>query len=161
MTTLSRPLRRTLLLAHLACAGTWLGMDVVLGLLVLDTAGSAADPGSAVSMAAAASFGTWPLALIAVLTLLTGTALGLATPYGLVRHWWVVAKLAITVVLVVLVVALLVPLLDAAGDAARSAVADGRPVPVGVLVYPPVVSSAALLGAMALAVFKPWGRTRR
>ena len=63
--------------------------------------------------------------------------------------------------LAVLVVALLVPLLDTAGEAARSAVAAGRPAPVGVLVYPSVVSSAALLVAMALAVFKPWGRTRR
>jgi hypothetical protein len=161
VTALPRPVRRTLLLVHIACAGTWLGMDVVLGILVLQAAGSAAAPGSAVPIAAAASFGTWPLALTALLTLLSGTALGLGTPYGLVRHWWVAAKLAINAVLAVLVVALLVPLLDAAGEAARSAIAGGRPAPVGVLLYPPVVSSGALLVAMALAVFKPWGPTRR
>jgi hypothetical protein len=161
VTTLPRPLRRTILLAHIACAGTWLGMDVVLGLFVFAAVDSAADPTSAVSVAAAASFGAWPLAVVAVLTLLTGAGLALATPYGLLRHWWIVTKLAINVVLAVLIVVLLVPILDAAGEAARSAVADGRPVPVGVLVYPPVVSSGALLVAMALAVFKPWGPTRR
>jgi hypothetical protein len=161
VTALSRPIRRTLLLAHIACAGTWLGMDVVLGVLVFDAMSSAADPGSAVLVAAAAAVGAWPLAVIAVLTLLTGVALGLGTPYGLVRHWWVGLKLAITVVLAVLIVVLLVPLLEGAGEAARSAITDRRPVPVGLLVYPPVVSSSALLVAMALAVFKPWGRIRR
>ncbi len=69
--------------------------------------------------------------------------------------------LGMDVVLAVLVVVLLVGLLDTAGTAARSAIADGRPVPVGVLVYPPVVSAVALLVAMALAVFKPWGPIRR
>jgi hypothetical protein len=33
--------------------------------------------------------------------------------------------------------------------------------PVGDMIYPPIVSPAALLIAMVLAVFKPWGRIRR
>ena len=31
---------------------------------------------------------------------------------------------------------------------------------VGDLIFPPIVSPAALLVAMVLAVFKPWGRIR-
>jgi hypothetical protein len=39
----------------------------------------------------------------------------------------------------------------------------GIPVPLGVgdLIFPPIVSPTALLLAMTLAVFKPWGRIRR
>ena len=39
----------------------------------------------------------------------------------------------------------------------------GLPVPleVGQLIFPPMVSPTALLVAMLLAVFKPWGRIRR
>jgi hypothetical protein len=32
---------------------------------------------------------------------------------------------------------------------------------VGDLVFPPIVSTGALLFAMVLSVFKPWGRVRR
>jgi hypothetical protein len=32
---------------------------------------------------------------------------------------------------------------------------------VGDLIFPPIVSPTALLVAMVLAVFKPWGRIRR
>ena len=35
-----------------------------------------------------------------------------------------------------------------------------RALPTG-LIFPPIVSPTALLMAMALAVFKPWGRIRR
>jgi len=43
--------------------------------------------------------------------------------------------------------------LFAAGEAASLAVGD--------LIFPPIVSTSALLVATVLAVFKPWGRVRK
>ncbi len=88
--------------------------------------------------------------------------LGLGTKYGLVRYRWVLVKLVINVVLVTLVVLVLWPGMVTAGDAGRVALGDGvAPTVAATLVFPPVVSSTALVVAMTLSVFKPWGRTRR
>ena len=70
--------------------------------------------------------------------------------------------LVVNVVLVTLVVLVLWPAMMTAGEAGRSALADGTaPAVTATLVFPPVVSSTALVVAMTLSVFKPWGRTRR
>lgn len=96
------------------------------------------------------------------MTLLTGALLGFATKYGLVRYWWVLVKLVLNVVLVVLVVIALSPGVTALGEGARAALEEGSAPPVTLtLLFPPIVSSTAVVIAMTLAVFKPWGRVRR
>lgn len=154
-------MRKLLLLVHIAAAGTWLGLDLVLGILVLTTL--TADPtGAGAAAASLASVATWPLVAVGLLTLATGMLLGLGTKYGLVRYWWVLAKLVVNVVLVTLVVLVLWPGVTTVGEAGRAALVVGEaPVMPATLVFPPVVSSTALIVAMTLSVFKPWGRTRR
>lgn len=154
-------MRKLLLLVHIAAAGTWLGLDLVLGILVLTTL--TADPtGAGAAAASLASVATWPLVAAGLLTLTTGVLLGLGTKYGLVRYWWVLAKLVVNVVLVTLVVLVLWPGVTTVGEAGRAALVVGEaPVMPATLVFPPVVSSTALIVAMTLSVFKPWGRTRR
>ena len=94
--------------------------------------------------------------------LLTGIVLGLGSRWGLVRYWWVAAKLALNLVLTGLVLVALAPEVAAHADQARQFQA-GLPalLEVGQLVFPPIVSPAALLLALVLAVFKPWGRIRQ
>jgi hypothetical protein len=88
--------------------------------------------------------------------------LGLGTKYGLVRYRWVLVKLVVNVVLVTLVVLVLWPGVTAVGEAGRAALVEGdAPTMPATLVFPPIVSSTALVVAMTLSVFKPWGRTRR
>jgi hypothetical protein len=71
-------------------------------------------------------------------------------------------KLVINVVLVTLVLLVLTPGVTALGDAGRAALAEGTPPAVTAnLLFPPIVSSTAVIVAMTLAVFKPWGRARR
>jgi hypothetical protein len=81
-----------------------------------------------------------PLLATGLICLLTGVLLGLGSKYGLLRYWWVAVKLALNLVLTGLVLVSLAP--------------------VGDLIFPPIVSPTALLVAMVLAVFKPWGRIR-
>lgn len=158
---LSARTRKLLLLVHIAAAGSWLGLDLVLGILVLTTL--AGDPTAAGAAAASlAAVATWPLVVAGLLTLATGVLLGLGTKYGLVRYWWVLVKLVVNVVLVTLVVLVLWPGVTAVGEAGRAALVAGEsPVMPATLVFPPIVSSTALIVAMTLSVFRPWSRIRR
>ena len=158
---LSARTRKLLLLVHIAAAGTWLGLDLVLGILVLTTL--AGDPtGAGAAAASLAAVATWPLVVAGLLTLASGVMLGLGTKYGLVRYWWVLVKLVVNVVLVTLVVLVLWPGISAVGEAGRTALVVGEsPVMPATLVFPPIVSSTALIVAMTLSVFKPWSRIRR
>ena len=106
---LSTRARKLVLLVHIAAAGAWLGLDLVLGFLVVTALASADVTGAGAAAASIAAFATWPLAAVGLVTLASGLLLGLATKYGLVRYWWVLVKLVINVVLVVLVVLVLSP----------------------------------------------------
>lgn len=89
------------------------------------------------------------------------TWVGLGTKYGLLRYGWVAVKLVANLVLSSLVIVLLRPGLHEAATYGRL-IADGQPgtFDSSWLLFPPIVSTSALLFAMVLAVFKPWGRVR-
>jgi hypothetical protein len=159
---LSTRTRKLVLLVHIAAAGSWLGLDLVLGILVVTALASADPTGAGAAAASIAGFATWPLALVGLVTLASGVILGLATKYGLVRYRWVLLKLVINVVLVTLVVLVLSPGVTALSDAGRHALAAGAaPTVTATMLFPPIVSSTAVIVAMTLSVFKPWGRVRR
>ncbi|TDE89720.1 hypothetical protein EXU48_19785 [Occultella glacieicola] len=154
--------RRVVLIVHLASAGSWLGLDVVLGVLVVTALGAAPATAAALTVAIGTFVG-WPLVAVALITLLSGGVLGLGSKYGLVRYRWVLTKLVLTLVLIGLVVGVLVP---SVAELAATATASAPPVGTGTfevgrqLIFPPIVSSLALLFAITLSVTKPWGRRR-
>jgi hypothetical protein len=153
--------RKVWLIAHLASAGGWIGIDVILATLIFTAL--LTDRTSLASVCyQALPLLFWPMLATALVCLVSGVVLGLGTKWGLVRHWWVVTKLALNLVLVTLVMFLLRPGLEEAAEYGRQ-LADGGAGSVAVsdLVFPPIVSPTALLIAMFLSVFKPWGRIRR
>jgi hypothetical protein len=151
-----------MLTAHIVAAGAWIGIDVVLGVLVLTARLTGSSRTEALCYQVLELFAVWPLLAAGVATLVTGAVLGLGTNYGLVRYWWVAIKLVVNLVLVTLIALALRP---AVAEAARygQALALGSPTDaaVGELIMPPLVSSTALIAATVLSVFKPWGRIRR
>ncbi|WP_019814315.1 hypothetical protein [Saccharomonospora saliphila] len=159
---LSPSARKALLVVHIGVAVAWLGVDVVLGVLVLRTVVSSDPTVVAVSYQAVELFAVWTLLPLGLLTLLSGIVLGRGTRWGVLRYRWVVVKLVIAVVLTALVPLALQPTVEAAGEYGRAMLA-GEPTgetPTN-LYFPPIVSSIALVVALVLAVYKPWGRTRR
>ena len=125
--------RKSVLLIHIASAGVWLGIDVVMAVLVFTALFTDSNQTKALSFQALELVAVWPLLITGLVCLLTG-----------------------------LVLIALAPEVAAHAAQARQFVA-GEPVPLGVgdLVFPPIVSPTALLVAMVLAVFKPWGPIRR
>ncbi|WP_217914744.1 DUF2269 family protein [Miltoncostaea marina] len=153
--------RKTTLTAHVVSSVGWLGS--VIAFLVLAALGfGGGDPRTVstvyVSLDPLASFAVLPLGIAA---LLTGVLQALGTPWGLIRHHWVLAKLVLTAVATGLLVLHLDPIRDAA-EIARSPSAS--PTDLGELRGQLVVYASAALVALtaatALSVFKPAGRTR-
>jgi hypothetical protein len=154
--------RKSVLLVHIASAGAWLGVDVVMAVLIFTALLSDDDRTKALSFRALELVAVGPLLALGLLCLLTGVVLGLSSKYGLLRYWWVAVKLALNLLLTGLVLVSLAPEVADAAERARQSDA-GVPAPLGVgdLIFPPIVSPTALLLAMVLAVFKPWGFIRR
>lgn len=154
--------RKSILLVHIASAGTWLGIDLVMAILVV-TALRTDDPGTkALAFQALELVAVGPLLVTGLVSLVSGVLLGLGSRYGLVRYWWVAVKLVLNLVLTGLVLVALAPQVAAHAEQARRFLA-GEPatLAVGDLIFPPIVSPTALLVAFVLAVFKPWGRIRK
>jgi hypothetical protein len=153
--------RRAVLVAHIASAGAWLGVDVAMAALIL-TAATAGDAGTrAFSLQALEIVTVWPLLTCGGTCLLTGIVLALGSRWGLLRYWWVTVKLAINLVLTVLVlVSLRFEIADQAERGRRLAAGQTVTFDLSNLIYPPTVSPTLLLVAMTLSVFKPWGRIR-
>jgi len=153
--------RKGVLVAHIVAAGAWIGLDVMLGVLVF-TPLLTSDTALAALCYQALPLLFWPIQLTGLASLVTGVVLGLGTHHGVVRHWWVLVKLVLNVVLTSLVVVLLGPAMDDAAEVGRR-LAAGVPadgIDLSGLVFPPLVSGTALVIATVLAVYKPWGRVR-
>jgi hypothetical protein len=158
--TLTPRLRRLVLTAHITFTVGWLG--AVAAFVPLAIAGLTSQDAQLVravdlAMALIARFVIVPLSL---LPLLTGPILSLGTPWGLFRHYWILAKLLITI-LSTLVLQMHMQLIGRLADAAATGASLGASLH-GLQVQMVVASVAALLAllvATALAVYKPRGMT--
>ena len=154
--------RKAVLVVHIVSAGVWIGIDVVMGVVIFTAL--LADDGitKALCYQALELFAVWPLLTTGLVCLVSGVVLGLGTKYGLVRYWWVAIKLVLNVVLTALVLVALRPgVTEAAEQGRRFMTGEAASLAVGDLIYPPIVSPSALLIAVVLAVFKPWGQIRK
>lgn len=147
---LGRRARHTLLTVHIAVAVGLLGDSA--GFLAVAIRRASSDDPSFVD-AAHDLLGMFALLFgipLSFLALLTGVALGLGTPWGVLRYPWVIAKLLLIVSVIVVGATVLRPVLTD-----DSATTGNMPLIVGAS-----WDVAALTAATALAVFKP-GRPRR
>jgi hypothetical protein len=146
--------RKAVLTAHVVTAVGWLGVDLVL--LTFGVAGlSGADP--ELVYPAQSLVGRLLFTPLSLLVWLIGVVNAIGTPWGLLRHRWVLVKLLLTTVMLGLVLFLLYPGLVEAGAAAGALPRRDR---VN-LVVAPAVSTSLLLFATVLSTYKPWGRVRR
>ncbi|GAA3276840.1 DUF2269 domain-containing protein [Dactylosporangium vinaceum] len=152
------PARKLMLVLHVGASVGWLGAvaaSLALGVLGLATA----DPSRARGVYLVLEpVGWWTLVPLSLASLLTGIVQSLGTPWGLVRHYWVLCKLLMNLVatgVLLLYMQTLTMLADLAADPDTS-LAQLR-------TASPVVHAAAAIGlllvALALSVYKPRGLT--
>ena len=153
-------LRRSLLTVHVVTSVGWLGaVAAFLALAVTGLTGrdTATVRGAHVGAEILTDVVIVPLALA---SLVTGVLQSLGTPWGLLRHWWVVAKLALTVVSTALLLLHTQPIGHLGAAAATPAgVSDGLAGMQIQLVADAAAALLVLLGATVPAVVKPRGLT--
>jgi hypothetical protein len=153
---MSPRLRKTVLTAHIATSVGWLGS--VLAYLALDVVTAAGQDvatvrGVYIAMDLIVRYAIIPLALSA---LLIGTINALGTPWGLFRHYWVLAKLVLTV----LATLILLQEASVVGNLARLAVTEADPRELPSTLVHSAGGLLILLTTAVLSVFKPRGLTR-
>ena len=160
--TMSPGLRKLALTAHVTSSVGWLG--AVGGFLALSIAGVASQDTQTVRGAylAMEATGRYVLIPLSVASLITGLVQSLGTPWGLFRHYWVVAKLVINV-FATIVLLMYMQTLDYLGGVAAATTTVSSDLS-GLRSPSPVLHAGAalllLLVATTLSVYKPRGMTR-
>jgi NADH:ubiquinone oxidoreductase subunit 6 (subunit J) len=152
-----------MLAVHVASSVGWLGAVLVyLAFAVAAVAGDDVTVRSSVYVAM--DWAAWVVLVpLAVASLLTGVVQSLVSPWGLLRHYWVVVKLAVTLVATAVLVAYTQTLSAFAEVASMPPLSDADAEFLG---SPSVLLHTAgalvlLTFALVLGVFKPAGLTRR
>ena len=158
--TLSSRVRKFALTSHVVLSVGWLG--AVAGFLALAIAGLKS---AEVERARAAYLGMEMLAWYVIVplslaSLLSGVVQSLGTPWGLFRHYWVLAKLLLTVVatLLLLVHTRPIDLMANAAAEATFSISDLHRLRVQ-LVADAAAALLVLIVTTTLSVYKPWGLT--
>ncbi|MEV5962074.1 hypothetical protein AB0L70_09940 [Kribbella sp. NPDC051952] len=150
--------RKAVLVLHIASVGSWLGIDVVMAVLTFTAIGTDNASTKALCFRVLELVTIWPMTISGLTCLVTGVLLAYGSKYGLLKYWWVVVKLTINLLLSTLVLIALRP--GVAELANRGESADLN-VPLGDMIFPPIVSPTLLMVAVVLSVFKPWGPLRK
>jgi len=160
----SPPVYKFLLTAHIIVSVGWLGIvfaKLVLGIVAIRT--NAPDVSDALYVSMEVVNVAFPPAAIA--TLVTGVLLSLGTKWGLLRHYWVATKLALTVGVIVTGIALVGRLIRQSisaqsGQAVEYGTISGiASVPATLLISLSVAHVLMLGVATVISVYKPWGKT--
>lgn len=160
MMTMSPSLRRLALTAHVVVSVGWLG--AVAGFLALAIFGLTSTEAQTVRAAyLAMNLIGWAVTVpLCVASLPTGLIMSLGTEWGLVRHYWVVAKLLISVFATVLLLVHMQPVGHLARIVATTTLAHGELAGLRFqLVADAGAAMIALLAATVLSVYKPRGLT--
>ncbi|GAA3493777.1 hypothetical protein GCM10019016_008760 [Streptomyces prasinosporus] len=159
MTPFPPRLRKRALTLHVTSSVGWLGaVAAFLALAGLISSSPQTVRGAYLAMDVVGWFVIVPFSIAC---LLTGLVQSLGTAWGLLRHYWVIAKFLITVVATVLLLVHMQPVGHLADAAARAALAGGELQGMRIqLIADAAAALVVLLTAAALSVFKPRGATR-
>lgn len=160
--TMTPRLRKFVLTAHVISSVGWLG--AVAGSLALAVAGLTSQDAQLVRAAyLTLELTGWSVLVpLSLASLLTGLVQALGTPWGLFRHYWILAKLLINVIATIVLLLYMQTLSYLAGVAADTTLSSDDL--LGLRDPSPVLHAGVglllLLVAATLSVYKPRGRTR-
>lgn len=152
-------LRKLALTAHVVCAVGWIGAVAAFLALALAALASA-DTQAARAMYLAMDLTGWYVIVpLCLASLATGLIQALGTPWGLVRHYWILVKLLIAVVSTILLLLHMRATTRLAG-AAEALFVDSDLSRLRIqLTADAGAALLALIVATALAIYKPRGMT--
>ena len=153
--------RKFALTAHISCSVGWLG--AVAAFLALSIAGLMSEDPQVVRAAylGAELTTTYVIVPLSIASLVSGVVQALGSPWGLLRHYWVLIKLLMTIVATLILLLHTQPIGLVAETVAKATLssADLRGLRVQ-LVADASAAMAALVVTVGLSVYKPRGMTR-
>lgn len=152
--------RKAVLTVHITCSVGWVG--AVLVYLALGVwAVRATDAVTLAAAWAALELTGWVVVVpLAVGSLTTGVLAAVGSPWGLLRHYWVVIALLVTVLCVAVLLLHMPSVSHLAHQAARGGSTTDPALAQGDLAHPGI-GLVLLLLVTVLNVYKPRGLTRR
>ena len=158
---MSRRRRKLVLTLHVGTSVGWLGAAIAMTVLLV---AGLVTRNPALRHSAFTFMHVYDLAImipLGYLSLITGVLLSVGTNWGLLKHWWIVTKLVLTVaVLVFAGVFTSGWVLEAVARTAEDSVADLGTLAVQ-LVANVVAFNIVFWTNTTVSVFKPWGLTPR
>lgn len=150
--------RKAILAVHLTVSVGWIGGVLVylaLGLMAVRSQDDSTIRAAWIAMEVSGWFVLVPLAIV---TVMTGLVLALATRWGLLRHYWLLISFFLTCFAATVLVVHM-PSVTVAAEVARRA--DGaRLRELGGDLFHPSVGLVVLVAVLVLNVYKPAGLTR-
>jgi hypothetical protein len=156
---LSPAFYKLLLAAHIVVSVGWLGVvcaKVTLKLIAITTG----TPGVADALYIASERLNVAFPPLAIGTVVTGVLLSLGTKWGLIQHYWVVTKIALTVVVIATAVQIGSRIPQPSAAAMDGGTILGVASSPAILLLSQSVTHVLMLGvATVVSVYKPWGKT--
>ncbi|MHA7284414.1 DUF2269 domain-containing protein [Arthrobacter sp. TMS2-4] len=146
---------------HVGASVGWFGAIAAFLILAIAAATTQDEWTTRAAYASMETIGRLALVPLSIASLVTGIIQSLGTPWGLIRHYWVIIKLLITVLATVILLLYMETLTLLAG-AARNPAAPTGPGELLPNASPILHAGAALivLGvALGLSIYKPRGLT--
>jgi hypothetical protein len=158
--------RKALAAAHAVSAASWIGVAVTFVAMSVVAMSTNDIHTAAVTYELMATFDVTLLPWTNFATLLTGIALSMTTKWGLIRYYWVAAKIAIAVGILVRAFGFLHDNLERAGHEAAALVTTGGTVAdvsgsADVVLWGFGCAMLSLVGALLLSLYKPGGECVR
>lgn len=158
--TMTPPIRKLTLTAHVASSVGWLGALAVFFAHALASVLSDSEPvvrAASLAMGLTAWFVIMPLSIA---TLVTGLVQALGTAWGLMRHYWVLFKLVLSLMASGVLLLKMQPISRLADAAAEAGFVGGDLVGLRTsLTVHAAGGLVVLLAALVLAIYKPAGLT--
>ena len=155
-------LRKLALATHVTCSVGWLGAVLVYIVLAI-TGLTSRDPALArAAYMTLETIGWYVIVPCSFAALVTGLVQSLGTEWGVVRHYWIIAKLVLTTIGTIILLGHMPAIARMSGIASdASAFGDAKlgHLPVQLVVHA-AGGLAILVTATVLSIYKPWGKTR-
>ena len=153
-------LRKFALAAHIALAVGWIG--AVASYIALDVAASTSQDAQTLRAAYLAMevIAWYVIVPLALASLLTGLVMSVGTKWGLLRHYWVLISLLLTIIATVVLLVETQTISYFADRAADPTTSSDDLHPLGSTLLHSVGGTVVLLAILVLNVYKPRGMTR-
>jgi hypothetical protein len=151
---------KLLLTSHVSTSVGWLG--AVAAFIAVATVCLSASIPAARSLYPGLQVIAWYVIIpFCFASLLTGVLQAALTPWGLFRHYWIIVKLFLTVVMTALLILHLNPINYLAGLAVNTGNTINESATIVDLIIKAGAAAIGLVVITAISIYKPWGAIKR